>query len=438
MTQESDISTRAQNPGMDAREFTNQTKSKNEKEPLFKGTPDGLDSEVREKMAMNGFGRLYVKAVNLPIITRYLVYMLPVALLLAAPIIIYVVIKPSSCFAGTGVRGYLFWAWIETSWLSIWVAKLVAKIIPSILVFLCGVVSTGTQKYTMVLKAVELQLSLMIWAVVSLVAFTALTNKGLNDGNQFHWVTVVKNLLVPALFASILYLMEKLFIQLLSINYHGRSFDIRIKDSKHSIHLLELLFIASSALFPMHCHEFAEEDCDMSNNVEAMRTNAGVKISPLRLVEKVGRIGDRVTSVFGHIASDITGNQGLDPNSAYSVVIEALKQTRSSEALARRLWMSFVMEGRAALYPKDLQEILGPTCKEKADEAFTALDDDRNGDISLDEMIMQVVEIGREMRSIATGMRDVGQAIGVLDQVLVAVLFVIVTFMFGAFPYKAP
>ena len=93
--------------------------------------------------------------------------------------------------------------------------------------------------------------------------------------------------------------------------------------------------------------------------------------------------------------------------------------------------MSFVVEGKEALFQEDIEEVLGPARKEEAHASFDALDNDGNGDISLDEMIMKIVEIGRDRKAIAASMRDVGQAIGVLDQVLIAVLFVIVIFIFG-------
>jgi len=93
--------------------------------------------------------------------------------------------------------------------------------------------------------------------------------------------------------------------------------------------------------------------------------------------------------------------------------------------------MSFVVEGKEALFVEDVEEVLGPNRHEEAQEVFAALDNDGNGDISLDEMIMKVVEIGRDRKSIAASMRDVGQAIGVLDQILIAILFVIIVFMFG-------
>jgi hypothetical protein len=93
--------------------------------------------------------------------------------------------------------------------------------------------------------------------------------------------------------------------------------------------------------------------------------------------------------------------------------------------------MSFVVEGKEALYVEDIQEVLGPAYKEEADEVFAALDQDGNDDISLDEMIMKVVEIGRDRKVISASMRDVGQAIGVLDQVLIMVVLIITLFIFG-------
>jgi hypothetical protein len=189
----------------------------------------------------------------------------------------------------------------------------------------------------------------------------------------------------------------------------------------------------------MYCDEFVEEDYVINDSIEAMLAKSTGHIghkrsgsaTPLRIIGEVGRIGDKVTSIFGNIASEITGKQVFNPTSAHSVVVEALEKTRSSEALAKRLWMSFVVEGKEALFQEDIEEVLGPARKEEAQASFDALDNDGNGDISLDEMIMKVVEIGRDRKAIAASMRDVGQAIGVLDQVLIAVLFVIVIFIFG-------
>jgi hypothetical protein len=66
--------------------------------------------------------------------------------------------------------------------------------------------------------------------------------------------------------------------------------------------------------------------------------------------------------------------QVFNSTTTYSVAVEAPKKTRLSEALIRRLWMSFVVEGKEALYPENVQEVLGPALKDEAKEAFAALD----------------------------------------------------------------
>jgi hypothetical protein len=392
-----------------------------------------------EDVSMNSMGRLYHKIINFSVITRYLVYVLPVAIVLAIPVVIYAVLNPSAEFASLGVRVYLFWTWIEVVWLSLWVSKLLAKAAPYIFMFLCGVVSSGTRKYASILRAVEIPLSMVGWTVASLATFTALMTPRLNQDNNHPWVGIVKKLLGPALIASVMYLIEQLVIQFISVNYHRRSFDGRIKDSKHAVHLLGLLFDASRSLFPMYCQEFVEEDYLINDSIEAyVSKSAGRRghaksgsVTPLRIIGNVGRIGDKVTSVFGNIASEVTGKHVFNPTSAHSIVVEALEKSRSSEALAKRLWMSFVVEGKEALYQEDIREVLGPASQEEADEAFTSLDGDGNGDISLDEMILKVIEVGRERKAIAASMRDVGQAIGVLDQILSAILLIIIILIFG-------
>lgn len=322
-----------------------------------------------------------------------------------------------------------------------------AKFVPWLFMTLIGVVSSGTKKYALILKAVEIELSLVGWAVTSLLTFTTLTSDTLNGRNKDplptgivkdpKWITVMTHILVPLLIASLLLLGEKMVIQLISINYHRRSFDQRIKESKHTIHLLGLLYDASRTLFPTYCPEFAEEDYIINDTIEAVLAKSGHRRTgsntPLKVLGDIGRVGDKVTSMFGNIASEITGKQVFNPTSAHSVVVEALEKNKSSEALARRLWMSFVVEGKDSLYAEDLEEVLGPSRRDEAEEAFNALDGDGNGDISLEEMILKVVEVGRDRKAIAASMHDVGQAIGVLDNILIWILLVIIVFIFGKF-----
>ncbi|KAL8715109.1 MAG: hypothetical protein Q9220_001066 [cf. Caloplaca sp. 1 TL-2023] len=462
-----------------------------EKEPLRKRFPAGRRKKVkgneRGKMGDDGeedtltqMGRIYHKVLAFSVVTRYFLYVLPLALIIAVPIIIGATAAKDKSLGG--VRIVWFFSWVEIVWLSLWVSKLVAKALPYVFRFLCGIVSSGTRKYMLVLRALEIPLSLVGWALTSLATFIPIMTRNPTQRNQqaaiakaagastttsataasatagafsslssafevkskngtaiTHWESVVNRILAALLIASLLLLIEKLIIQLISIGYHRKQFNAKIKGSKHSIYLLSLLYDASRALFPAYCHEFAEEDyiindsLDIGDSKKGSGHNRSGSATPLRLLQNVGRFGDKVTSVFGNIAHEVTGKQVFNPGSAHSVVVEALEKNKSSEALAKRLWMSFVVEGKEALYEEDIIEVLGEEHHLDAEECFACLDRDGNGDVSLDEMILTVCEFGRERHSIANSLHDVDQAINVLDGLLCTIVFIMCIFVFVAF-----
>ena len=411
----------------------------------------GTDHEV----SLNAMGRFYNKIVSFSVITRYLVYIIPVAALLAVPLIVLPITGPPEDpktnpspkdritlgdYTGpnnTTVKGpslFMLFVWIEISWLSLWIGKLCAKLLPPIFMFFCGVVSSGTRKYATVLKALEIPFSLFFWGLASWLTF-----KFFFTDDNVQWVDTIKRILLSLYLASAVLLVEKTIVQLISISYHQRSFANRIKDSKREVYLLGLLYDASRTLFPMYCPEFMDEDYVINDSIDMKLSGGKLRhrrtgsVTPMRLIGDVGRFGDKITSVFGNLASEITGKQVFNPNSAHSIVVEALEKLRSSEALARRIWMSFVVEGSDALSIDDIQEVLGPAHKEDAEESFAAIDADQNGDISLQEMVLKVVDIGKERKAIANSMKDIGQALGVFDEILLFVVCIIVIIIFRMF-----
>ncbi|KAK3321222.1 Mechanosensitive ion channel-domain-containing protein [Cercophora scortea] len=388
---------------------------------------------------LNAMGRFYNKIIGFSVVTRYLVYIIPIAILLAIPLVILPFTgdkdKDRVTLAGNHSLFFLF-LWIEISWLALWVGKLVAHLLPPIFMFFCGVVSSGTRKYATVLRALEIPLSMFFWGLSSWLIFKFMFASA--GGDQPQWVDVIQRLLLSLFCSSAVLLGEKAIVQLISISYHQRSFANRIHDSKHEIHLLGLMYDASRTLFPMYCPEFSEEDYIINDSIELMlsrgkpRGKKGGAATPMRLVGDVGRLGDKITSVFGNLASEITGKHVFNPNSAHSIVVEALEKVRSSEAMARRIWMSFVVEGNESLSMEDIVEVLGPTYQQEAEECFQAIDADQNGDISLDEMIRKVVDIGKERKAIASSMKDISQALTVFDKVLLFVVIIIVVIIFLA------
>ncbi|EEH19809.1 hypothetical protein PABG_02068 [Paracoccidioides brasiliensis Pb03] len=399
---------------------------------------DNRHLESAEDGTITRMGKFYTAILNFSVITRYFIYVSPLALLIAIPIVVGATIARGAEIGG--VRIVWFFTWVEVVWLSLWVSKSVAHYIPFVFQFLCGIVSSGTRKYALILRALEIPISLIGWSMTSLATFIPLMTRNpderaSNDTGIKPWQNVVKNILFAAFISTLILAVEKLLIQLISITYHRRQFEMRIKESKHNIQLLSMLYEASRTLFPEYCPEFEEEDFVINDPIAKIgKSHKRVgSASPMRLIHGVGRVGDKITAAFGNVAQEITGKQVFNPTAAHSIVTLALEKRKSSEALARRLWMSFVLQGRESLYQEDIIEVLGAGREEEAKECFAALDRDDNGDVSLEEMILTVTEFGRVKKSINHSMHDVDQAIHVLDNVLCTIVFIIVVLVFVAF-----
>ena len=415
---------------------------------------------MEDENTMTKMGVLYDKFKNFSIITRYFVYVFPLGLLLSVPIIIgataakHATIGPA--FHHGGVPIVWFFTWLLCCWVGLWASKMIAHWMPGIFQFLCGFVSAGTRKYALVISSLELPLAISGWALVSLATFRPICTQTPNSpsgqpsgNNPPHWINVMERILAALLICSLIFLVERVFIQVISINYHRKQFTFRIHDSKRNIHLLGLLYDASRAAFPVGCPELAEEDAAISDSITLKGKkgkkgkngkNSGVA-TPMQVVRDVGRVGDKLTMAFGNMANEVAGKSVFNADSAHSVVVEALEKNRSAEALAKRLWLSFVIEGHDALYLEDVIEVLGAHRQAEAEECFTSLDRDGNGDVSLDEMILTVTEFGRERHAIANSMHDVDAAINVLDRLLLTMVLLAVVLIFGESfcgPYFVP
>ena len=260
------------------------------------------------------------------------------------------------------------------------------------------------------------------------------------DGNPPpapEWVEIVQRILAAFLVSSLVFLAIKILVHLISISYHRMQYDMKIKDSKRHVHVLSVLHDASTTLFPPFCPEFAEEDYLIQATPDLgsrAALSAGAKTgtaTPMKLLANVGRVGDQITAAFGNIAHEVTGKEVFNPTSSHSVVVEALEKKISSEALAKRIWMSLVVEGKDALFEEDVVEVLGEHRQKEARDVFQALDKDGNGDVSLDEMILAVCETGRERKAIASSLHDVDQAINILENLLLTLAFIVCIFIFG-------
>ena len=80
------------------------------------------------------------------------------------------------------------------------------------------------------------------------------------------------------------------------------------------------------------------------------------------------------------------------------------------------------------MHLSDVQEVLGPESHEIAEECFDMLDPNGNGDVSLEEATMKVIELSLDRKAIARSMHDVSQAIKALDNVMSSVALLLSLF----------
>lgn len=123
------------------------------------GEPDGSSR----------LARCYKRIIDYSPVTKYMVYILPLATVLAVPIIVGVTVAKHVEIGG--VRLYWFFTWVDVVWLALWVSKLVARCLPSIYRSLASVLSPGRKGHAKVLRALETPVAMVLWAGVAVVTF---------------------------------------------------------------------------------------------------------------------------------------------------------------------------------------------------------------------------------------------------------------------------
>jgi hypothetical protein len=378
-----------------------------------------------EQSSVNTLGKIYERIRDFNVVTRNIIYILPVAIILAIPLIIFATVAKEA--RAGGVRFLGLFIWLQLMWWSFWLTKAIAQTFPFIFQFAVGFVSSGTRKYRLLIKAMEIPIAFMLWTVVSYFTLPIVTVFDPKLRHKVQWVNNFQRFLLASMAVAALFVAQKLIVQLISVNYHRRQFNARVNESKLKVRMLDGLLESSLKMFPLNQHPFEKEDFEILTGIDA----AQQEMSSTKVVGGLAMYTEMLQSTVGNITSEITGASSKQSLAVHNLVVEALESKRSSRAMGARLWQSFVMEGKDALYCADIDEILGPTRREEAHEIFALLDQDNNGDISLDEMVMTVLEISRERKAIAASMHDVGQAVRVLDRFLFLVALILLGIVYG-------
>jgi hypothetical protein len=238
--------------------------------------------------------------------------------------------------------------------------------------------------------------------------------------------SVVDNIQNILVFWAIAYLMEQIVIVYISIHYHYRTDKARIELSKKMQSALCKLYEASLYLHPAYGATFSAEDVIIRDSTQA--EHGRTRREAAEFFQKLGGMGKKAVAMFGSVLGSESNSHFFQAHSGYATVEHALEHPASSAALAKRIWVALVPEGKDVLTAKDIAEVFGPHRKAEADECFKAIDENENGDIRLDEMVPTVVEAGRVRGNIYQGMKDINHTINTLDWIMLMSIAGFMTF----------
>ncbi|CAH7675285.1 Mechanosensitive ion channel-domain-containing protein [Phakopsora pachyrhizi] len=351
------------------------------------------------------------------IIIRWLFFITPILALLWIPGVIGLCFSEKD-FKVAGVK-LLYWSiWLSITWLGWWFGLVIGSLVPHLFKHTIGIALSPTfvEKWFGYLSSMRKPIMGIVWSFSTWLSFNLFIIKNNNSSspNNKKYLNLTLQALFGIYVSSCLLVAEKLLIQIIAGEFHKKSYEDRILKHKASIGFLVTLY--------RHSHDIGRND----TLDRAYQNNPPPPVKIFKNALKgVKSVAQSTTSVFGTVASEIAGEQILQPNSASSMVLSALTSSNKTKQLARRIYYSFV--------PTTYRHVmvLGDVIKcfdgnlEGAKDAFNFLDTDENGDCSLKEIEMALLELHKERLALGSSMRDLDSAVGRLDSIFMFFWYIV-------------
>ncbi|ELU42471.1 serine/threonine protein kinase [Rhizoctonia solani AG-1 IA] len=373
----------------------------------------------------NRLVRFYTYLLNLSIVTRWFLYIVPVVGLLWIPGILQITTFHTAHIWGV----YLKWwsIWFTVCWVGWWAALAVAMAMPVVLRNTLGVVAVGLRRYIEWLTALQRYIAFFAWTLAQWIAFTqlivqnqpdldpndpgAVARQADNAGN----LQLIQKILFGLMLCAAILLGEKFAIQWIAYKFHERSYAERIAAQKIQTGCLTTLY------------KYSSEIPGRSDTLKDSQAAAPSVINPKKLlrgvIKGVKGVASHTTTALGNVASEIAGSSVLQPNSPAAMVATALSSANKTRLLARRIFYSFVQPGANTLVITDIAQYFPD--HEMTEIAFGMFDKDGNHDATRDEVEIACLEVHRERLALANSMRDIDSAVGRLDNILMSFYFII-------------
>ncbi|KZT41490.1 hypothetical protein SISSUDRAFT_981708 [Sistotremastrum suecicum HHB10207 ss-3] len=376
-------------------------------------------------MPNNGVSKMYNWLLNVSIVTRWILFIVPVLAILWIPGILGFTATPKATIWGVHLK---WWSiWFSVVWGGWWAGLALARIVPKILKYTIGVIAVETRVYIDWLKVLSRYVALVAWSLGTWISFNPLINARLDQSSPHkETVSFIAKFLFGLVLCSGILLAEKVAIQMVAKSFHERSYADRIREQKEARKILVTLY--------QHSSDIPDRD-DTWKDATSSKANL---LDPGRLLKRALKgfkdVAQTTTTAFGNVASEIAGSSVLQPNSPQAMVAAALVSANKSRLLARRLFYSFVSQGSEKLVLTDIAVVF-PNAEE-AIAAFALFDKDENGDVTRDEVELACLECHREQIAIASSIRDLDSAVGRLDSILMS-LYTVVALLIMAVTLEA-
>ena len=202
--------------------------------------------------------------------------------------------------------------------------------------------------------------------------------------------------LISCLVSTIIYLVEKLIIQIVTVAYRPRQFDHRIEVYNRYNRLLSKLY----EKLPME--KFPQEKFKELYKI----------ISSARFETPMdGIFGDR--NFFGGVMREMVGHtDARNQGESYRIVSEALEEKGAAKELAEWIWESCISDKRGGLRKEDLLRVMGQgrvmgqRHENEVSECFSLLDRDGNGRVSLKEIKLHIEDLRKEKHRVENSWRN--------------------------------
>ncbi|KAI5120357.1 hypothetical protein M0805_006880 [Coniferiporia weirii] len=333
--------------------------------------------------------------------------------------------------------------WLAISWAAASATYLIVDLIPRFIILVVTTLHGQVENLKTQLELVYavsgwLKLCLDVsWSWIALsVVRAALRPPG------SYWTTI--NQVMQALFsASLILLVEKLFLRFVAIRFHQKALADRLAENKLALKALDRLSNAQPVapkklpylLNKRKGHKSGTSgsrsaSIDLLNKDESFgapfnatdgtgRENPTVMGRKRRRKAVAAMIVDQLGDAIGQVAlKDSKFNRG-----------GGITSLHSARRLARQLFstLSNVQPPRDYLIVEDFISYF--RSETEATAAFAVFDKDNNGDITKKEMREAVQRIYRERKALVASLKDVGSAVAKLDAVLVAVALLALFFV---------